>query len=73
VRLHHIHVWEVGPGQRVLTAHMKVGATTLLEAEALATSRMRKNPVWRRGRSLVVAVSGDLTRFEGAPVGGYRA
>lgn len=36
VRLHHLHVWEVGPGQRVLTAHMKVGATTLLEAEAAA-------------------------------------
>jgi cobalt-zinc-cadmium efflux system protein len=36
VRLHHLHAWEVGPGQRVLTAHMKVGATTLLEAEAVA-------------------------------------
>ena len=36
VRLHHVHAWEVGPGQRMLTAHMKVGATTLLEAEALA-------------------------------------
>jgi cobalt-zinc-cadmium efflux system protein len=36
VRLHHVHVWEVGPGQRVLTAHMKVGAATLLEAEAIA-------------------------------------
>jgi len=36
VRLHHVHAWEVGPGQRVLTAHMKVGAATLLEAEAIA-------------------------------------
>ena len=36
VRLHHVHAWEVGPGQRMLTAHMKVGATTLLEAEAIA-------------------------------------
>jgi cobalt-zinc-cadmium efflux system protein len=36
VRLHHVHAWEVGPGQRVLTAHMKVGATTLLEVEAIA-------------------------------------
>lgn len=35
-RLHHVHAWEVGPGQRVLTAHMKVGATTLLEVEAIA-------------------------------------
>ncbi len=36
VRLHHVHAWEVGPGQRVLTAHMKVGATNLLEVEAIA-------------------------------------
>ena len=36
VRLHHVHAWEVGPGQRVLTAHMKVGAATLVEAEAIA-------------------------------------
>ena len=36
IRLHHVHAWEVGPGQRVLTAHMKVGATTLLEVEAIA-------------------------------------
>jgi cobalt-zinc-cadmium efflux system protein len=36
VRLHHVHAWEVGPGQRVLTAHMKVGVTTLLEAEGVA-------------------------------------
>jgi cobalt-zinc-cadmium efflux system protein len=36
VRLHHVHAWEVGPGQRALTAHMKVGATTLLEVEAIA-------------------------------------
>jgi cobalt-zinc-cadmium efflux system protein len=37
IKLHHVHAWEVGPGQRMLTAHMKVGATTLLEAEAIAT------------------------------------
>ena len=36
IRLHHLHVWEVGPGQRVLTAHMKVGNMNLLEAEAVA-------------------------------------
>jgi cobalt-zinc-cadmium efflux system protein len=35
VKLHHVHAWEVGPGQRVLTAHMKVGATNLLEVEAI--------------------------------------
>jgi len=38
VRLHHVHAWEVGPGQQVLTAHMKVGAATLLEAEAIAAN-----------------------------------
>jgi len=37
IRLHHLHVWEVGPGQRVLTAHMKVGNVNLLEVEAVAT------------------------------------
>lgn len=36
IQLHHVHVWEVGPGQSVLTAHMKLGVTALLEAEALA-------------------------------------
>jgi cobalt-zinc-cadmium efflux system protein len=41
VRLHHVHAWEVGPGQRVLTAHMKVGATTLLEVEAIAAKVRR--------------------------------
>ncbi len=41
VRLHHVHAWEVGPGQRVLTAHMKVGATTLLEAEVIAAEVRR--------------------------------
>jgi len=36
VRLHHIHIWEVGPSQRILTAHMKVGATNVCDAESLA-------------------------------------
>jgi cobalt-zinc-cadmium efflux system protein len=36
IRLHHLHVWEVGPGQRVLTAHMKVGGLNLVEVEAVA-------------------------------------
>jgi len=36
IHLHHLHVWEVGPGQRVLTAHMKVGGMNLVEAEAVA-------------------------------------
>ena len=37
VRLHHIHVWQVGPGQRVLTAHMKTGTTRIVDAESIAT------------------------------------
>jgi cobalt-zinc-cadmium efflux system protein len=41
VCLHHVHAWEVGPGQRVLTAHMKVGVATLLDAEA-AAAEVRK-------------------------------
>jgi cobalt-zinc-cadmium efflux system protein len=35
IRLHHLHVWEVGPGQRVLTAHLKVGSMILPEVEAV--------------------------------------
>ncbi len=41
VRLHHIHVWEVGPGQRVLTAHMKTGAVSIAEAECVAAGLRR--------------------------------
>jgi cobalt-zinc-cadmium efflux system protein len=37
VRLHHIHVWEIGPGQKVLTAHMKVGAVSVFDAEQIAS------------------------------------
>jgi cobalt-zinc-cadmium efflux system protein len=36
IRLHHLHVWEVGPGQRVLTAHMKVNGMNLIKVEAVA-------------------------------------
>jgi cobalt-zinc-cadmium efflux system protein len=41
VRLHHIHIWEVGPGQRVLTAHMKTGATSVVDAECVAADLRR--------------------------------
>jgi cobalt-zinc-cadmium efflux system protein len=34
-RLHHVHVWEVGPGQRVLTAHLAVRPMSVAEAEGL--------------------------------------
>ncbi|MGA2263560.1 MAG: cation transporter, partial [Acidobacteriota bacterium] len=37
VRLHHIHAWEVGPGQKALTAHMKLGAVSVCDAERVAT------------------------------------
>ena len=40
-RLHHIHVWEVGPSQRVLTAHMKVSLMNVCEAESLAAEVRR--------------------------------
>lgn len=34
-RLHHLHVWEVGPGQRVLTAHVSVREMSVADSEAL--------------------------------------
>jgi cobalt-zinc-cadmium efflux system protein len=41
VRLHHIHVWEVGPSQRILTAHMKVSVMNVCDAESLAAEVRR--------------------------------
>lgn len=41
VVLHHVHAWEIGPGQRVLTAHMRVGQMTLPEAETVAAEIRR--------------------------------
>jgi cobalt-zinc-cadmium efflux system protein len=37
VRLHHIHAWEVGPRQTAMTAHMKLGAVSLCDAERVAS------------------------------------
>lgn len=34
-RMHHIHVWEVGPGQRVLTAHVSVPEMSVASCESL--------------------------------------
>lgn len=34
-RVHHLHAWEVGPGQRVLTAHLHVAPMSVAEAEEL--------------------------------------
>lgn len=36
VRIHHVHVWEVGPGQTALTAHLSVPEMGVVEAEILA-------------------------------------
>jgi cobalt-zinc-cadmium efflux system protein len=36
VRMHHVHVWEVGPGQTALTAHLSVPEMGVMEAEVLA-------------------------------------
>ncbi len=41
VQLHHVHIWELGPGQLALTAHMKVGTMSLAGAESV-TARVRK-------------------------------
>ena len=46
-RLDHVHAWEVGPGQRVLTAHLLVPPMTVAEAEALcARVRARLADGW---------------------------
>lgn len=34
-RLHHLHVWEVGPGQRALTAHLSVPEMSVAAVERL--------------------------------------
>jgi Co/Zn/Cd efflux system component len=41
VGLHYIHVWQVGPGQRVLTAHMKTSAASVVDAECAAADIRR--------------------------------
>jgi cobalt-zinc-cadmium efflux system protein len=41
VHLHHIHAWEIGPGQRLLTAHMKTGLARVCDAEKVATGIRR--------------------------------
>jgi cobalt-zinc-cadmium efflux system protein len=37
VRLHHVHAWEIGPGQKALTAHMKLGPVSVCDAERIAS------------------------------------
>jgi cobalt-zinc-cadmium efflux system protein len=40
--LHHVHVWEVNAGSRVLSAHVRLGQMPLADAEALL-SRIREH------------------------------
>jgi cobalt-zinc-cadmium efflux system protein len=47
-RIHHIHVWEVGPGQRVLTAHVTLGEERDARAvgDLLARIKARLRDEW---------------------------
>jgi cobalt-zinc-cadmium efflux system protein len=36
-RMHHVHVWEVGPGQTALSAHLSVPEMGVMQAEILAS------------------------------------
>jgi len=48
VRMHHVHVWQVGPGQRALTAHLAVQNITVSQAEALCSAiRLYLMESWR--------------------------
>lgn len=48
VHMHHVHVWEVGPGQTALTAHLSVPEMGVAEAEVLANSiRIFLEEHWR--------------------------
>jgi cobalt-zinc-cadmium efflux system protein len=47
-QLHHVHVWEVGPGQRVLTAHVALGEERDARAvgDLLARIKARLHDQW---------------------------
>ena len=47
-QLHHVHVWEVGPGQRVLTAHVALGEERDARAvgDLLARIKARLHDAW---------------------------
>jgi len=51
-RMHHVHVWEVGPGDRVLTAHVTVQDMTVSASEELFC-RIREflGSTWRIGHT----------------------
>jgi len=47
IRLHHLHVWEVGPGQRILTAHVSVPEMGVAACECLFQRiRVRLHDRW---------------------------
>lgn len=71
-RLHHVHVWEVGPGQRVLTAHVTVREMSVASAEELfCRIRGFLESAWSIGHvTLEPEVNGCSVPAEcGAPVG----
>jgi cobalt-zinc-cadmium efflux system protein len=47
-RIHHVHVWEIGPGQRVLTAHVALGQEQDVRAvgDLLARIKTRLRDEW---------------------------
>jgi cobalt-zinc-cadmium efflux system protein len=71
-RLHHVHVWEVGPGQRVLTAHLSVPDMSLKACEGLL-GRVREflHDRWAIQHATLEAELNGCSQLErcGAPVG----
>jgi cobalt-zinc-cadmium efflux system protein len=64
-RLHHVHVWEVGPGQRVLTAHVSVSDISVADSEALfAHIRSFLMEEWSIGH---VTLEAEVNGCEGDP------
>jgi len=69
-RFHHVHVWEVGPGQRVLTAHVTVRDMSVSASEQLFC-RIREflESAWSIGHAtLEPEVNGCPPAGCGAPV-----
>lgn len=59
VRLHHVHLWEVGPGDRMLTAHLSTGEMNLHDSEELvAKVRARLLRKWEIGHVTLETESG---------------
>lgn len=70
-RIHHVHVWEVGPGQRVLTAHVTVRDMSVSASEELFC-RIKEflASAWTIGHAtLEPEVNGCPPAECGAPVG----